>query len=677
MYSIDQIKTKINWAMLSGNPEPEAIELLAAHEDKINWWILSGNPAPEAIELLAAHEDKIDWMKLSGNPAPEAIELLAAHEDKIDWTTLSGNPAAIKLVAAHEDEIDWYELSGNPAPEALELLKGNKDEINYLRLAGNTAPEAIELLAAHDGYVDWSELSRSLAPEAIELVAAHEDEIDWYELSGNPAPGAIELLKKNQDKIDWESLSANPAPEALELLLANPEILEIINWEYLSGNPAPEALELLAAHEDKIDWWALSGNPKLFELVEMLRQNELLEAMQINCLYNDATRRCRIRRDGVQENDYRCIYQNNRCVISERGQRIDIRDTVTTLVEEARLGMVPDRMVDGYYTYGEVDLDVTEKMHDIIKLFNDTRTYASANHIAIRPGLPDIFNIFITDMRNFILYIPTLREQLRDKPLGAIGLFGPLGQLRGRYDLEQGTQYYILNLTTTVIFDKVLHTENARDFGDPEDFPAFIMNMVETCFDNLYGYLFKTDGNLMTNVDSINVVLSNWTELLTSIPGGACLENILNTWIEMFQGPVIDLRIHQNETKAENLTRILNSIRNHLCKTSINLNSNRRIYGDMSLEEKIPLGISYIVNVLDGPNPWEEGDYTIPEGLVEILVSNNIIGAQVSDGTIEPEDLIEQLKGIGPPWGGVPYELVGEEDMNDIRERCVETGYWR
>ena len=69
-----------------------------------------------------------------------------------------------------------------------------------------------------------------------------------------------------------------------------------------------------------------------------------------------------------------------------------------------------------YYTYDEADLDVTEKMYDIIKLFNDTRTYASANHIAIRPGLPDIFNIFITDTRNFILYIPTLREQLRFLP---------------------------------------------------------------------------------------------------------------------------------------------------------------------------------------------------------------------------------------------------------------------
>ena len=462
-------------------------------------------------------------------------------------------------------------------------------------------------------------------------------------------------------------------------------------------------VELLVPELDML----YNNQARLRQLIIVME--EAREARQINCLYNDATRRCRIRRDGVQENDNRCIYQNNRCVISDRGQRLNraeldrnyarlvddiiqgpyaihvprvrpgqvIRDTVTTLVEEARLGMVPDRMVNGYYTYGEVDLDVTEKMHDIIKLFNDTRTYASANHIAIRPRLPDIFNMFITDMRNFILYIPTLREQLRHKPLGAIGLFGPLGQLRGRYDLEQGTQYYILNLTTTVIFDKVLHTENARDFGDPEDFPAFIMNMVETCFDNLYGYFFKSDGNLMTNVDSINVVLSNWTELLTSIPGGACLENILNTWIEMFQGPVIDLRIHQNETKAENLRRILNSIRNHLCKTSINLNSNRRIYGDMSLEEKIPLGISYIVNVLDGPNPWEDGDYTIPEGLVEILVSNNIIGSQVSDGIIEPEDLIEQLKGIGPPWGGVPSELVGEEDMNDIRERCVEAGYWR
>ena len=77
----------------------------------------------------------------------------------------------------------------------------------------------------------------------------------------------------------------------------------------------------------------LSGNPKLFELVEMLRQNELLEAIQAELDRNY------VRPVGdIVQGPY-AIH-----VPRVRPEQV-IRDTVTTLVEKARLGMVPDRMV--------------------------------------------------------------------------------------------------------------------------------------------------------------------------------------------------------------------------------------------------------------------------------------------------------------------------------------------
>jgi hypothetical protein len=43
--------------------------LWRANKTKINWQFLSGNPNPEAIELLKENQKKIDWSYLSGNPA--------------------------------------------------------------------------------------------------------------------------------------------------------------------------------------------------------------------------------------------------------------------------------------------------------------------------------------------------------------------------------------------------------------------------------------------------------------------------------------------------------------------------------------------------------------------------------------------------------------------------------
>ena len=82
---------RINWANLSSNTNPEAIELLKKKRRKISWGKLSANSS--AIKLLKETPTKIKWNWLSENPNPEAIELLKANPKKIDWKELSGNPA--------------------------------------------------------------------------------------------------------------------------------------------------------------------------------------------------------------------------------------------------------------------------------------------------------------------------------------------------------------------------------------------------------------------------------------------------------------------------------------------------------------------------------------------------------------------------------------------------------
>ena len=405
-------------------------------------------------------------------------------------------------------------------------------------------------------------------------------------------------------------------------------------------------------------------------------------------MFNEPTRRCRIRRDGVQENDVRCIYNNGRCKQigvaprrrRRRGQELlePIRRNVNDLAIIDYLNR-HDAPIGEYRTYALAipnpqQLDSTAKLQDMLLLFREARTYAVDNGIRLRPPASTVFTDWIISMRNFILYIPQLREILRGQALGA---FNNIGGLRNRLDLIPGTQYHTLNLTSMAIFNKVLHTENALDFGRPEDFPDFLINIIETCFDNLYAYLFFNNGRIMTHIQSINTALTNWTELITTISGGACLENILNMWIEMFQGPVIDLMVNPEQTKVENLARILVSIKNYLCRSAINLNANIRIREDMNLDQKIPIGIDWILNKVNGPDPYSDEEYHIPDNILTILRENNVIGSRVSNGYIELRDVQENINALGPPWGGIPRGDVTDEDRYVIREGCIDAGYWR
>ena len=226
---------KINWSWLSGNTNPRAIEMLKTHSHLIDWRVLSANPA--AIDMLKSKiekeskmnerqleklKDKIDWDMLSQNPNPEAIKILKANPENINLDFLSANPAAIDILKANTDDISWYELSANTNPEAIELLKTKFYKINWELLSAN--PAGIDLLKSYPGNIKWNYLSQN--PNAIKMLKKKIDEenkmpeykledledfqkISWEMLSSNPA--AIDLLEANKDKTRLRWLSENPA----------------------------------------------------------------------------------------------------------------------------------------------------------------------------------------------------------------------------------------------------------------------------------------------------------------------------------------------------------------------------------------------------------------------------------------------------------------------------------
>ena len=226
---------KINWSWLSGNTNPRAIEMLKTHSHSIDWRILSANPA--AIDMLKNKiekeskmnerqleklKDKIDWDMLSQNPNPEAIKILKANPDNINLDFLSANPAAIDILKANTDDICWYELSANTNPEAIELLKTKFYKINWELLSAN--PAGIDLLKDYPGNIKWNYLSQN--PNAIKMLKKKIDEenkmseykledledfqkISWEMLSSNP--NAIDLLEANKNKTRLRWLSENPA----------------------------------------------------------------------------------------------------------------------------------------------------------------------------------------------------------------------------------------------------------------------------------------------------------------------------------------------------------------------------------------------------------------------------------------------------------------------------------
>jgi hypothetical protein len=107
---------------------------------------------------------------------------------------------------------------------------------------------------------------------ALYFLMENNIEINYYSLSGNTNPIAIQLLKEelkvNPDtRIDWGALSKNP--KAMKILKAN---RDKIVWAYLCFNTNPEAMKLIE-EEIKI-------NPEHINF-ENLATNETQEAMKL------------------------------------------------------------------------------------------------------------------------------------------------------------------------------------------------------------------------------------------------------------------------------------------------------------------------------------------------------------------------------------------------------------
>lgn len=355
--SLPKNKKHINYHQLSKNASPKAIELLRdkiieekglspeefaklEKYEKINWKILSKNP--EAIEILTSPEnyDNIYWKGLSSNPNPKAIKMLLLDKnfDFIDLYEFSRNPcnSAIKYLNANQDFVDWDGLCENTNPKAIPIIKEKVLEerkllpteyenliykVNWRKLSSN--PNAIELIIMRIN--DESKLSED---EYMSLKLQYK--IDWDALSLNPSifilfkPKAkaksitatrilpsslispkvkakaytspIRALSTNLkgmnkdnlknvyvlrhgiplDKLNWNYLSKNP--KAIDLLEKQIEIERHlskeeydrlpykINWPSLCSNP--NAIDLLDANQDKIDWSVLSYNPNAIHLLE-------------------------------------------------------------------------------------------------------------------------------------------------------------------------------------------------------------------------------------------------------------------------------------------------------------------------------------------------------------------------------------------------------------------------
>lgn len=225
------VTKRINWEAFCCNPHPETISILKEKmkEDKTNmelyrpelyihWSSLSRNTSNEAIAFLSLkkNRDNIDWWVLSGNTNPEAIKLLKAF--------IFENPENPNLAEAITDNfprVDWYSICRNEnAMDIIKVVKTQADLMKWGAFMSNTNLEAIKIIEdkikEDPSKIFWAELSRN--PSAIAILLANPGNIRWYTFSANTnntMPGAMELLMEkmkedvNGNILDWDKLSAN------------------------------------------------------------------------------------------------------------------------------------------------------------------------------------------------------------------------------------------------------------------------------------------------------------------------------------------------------------------------------------------------------------------------------------------------------------------------------------
>lgn len=175
--------------------------LIEEHIDEISSFNISMlYQNPNTLHLLSLFlPKKIDWAYLSSNTNPNAIQLLRENIDKIDWKLLSENESAIDILTEHQDKIVWSKLARNS--NAYELILLNMDKFDIFDLCYNTNPKIIKLIEERLDTLDlWGPLSAN--PAAIKILEKNQDKIEWYWFSQNPA-----IFEFNYKKVATQRMS--------------------------------------------------------------------------------------------------------------------------------------------------------------------------------------------------------------------------------------------------------------------------------------------------------------------------------------------------------------------------------------------------------------------------------------------------------------------------------------
>jgi len=294
-----------------------------------------------------------------------------------------------------------------------------------------------------------------------------------------------------------------------------------------------------------------------------------------------------------------------------------------------------DNTVDNQYTN---KLTVFMKIADIFSLINYVIYEKKKSSMADYTEYQIYINPFIEFMTGLIKLfenIPEIRKKIKNKPM----CFKSKPKIVTHCSkCDEKSVLRILNSEIHKITGKVLHCELALDavnrVSQPiKMYPEIIFSMAENTTDIVYSNLFTYEGNKLNTLEESRLKLLLYTRpIVGAITSGGCFENSLrNLSEEVFTSNVI-FEIDSEDTVVINISNNINILLHYLCKNSLDYKYNNSIKPWTAMEEKLGLGINWILDHFDNQ-----------EGLIRILKENNIIGRKCSDGIITEESVKETI----------------------------------
>jgi len=227
-------------------------------------------------------ESKLDIYSLNLNPL--AIDYLKDNPDKIVWSLLSLNENAVELLIdiKNRDKITWSCLSKNENDEIVNLIlkDENINKLNLYMLNNNNNPKIIEYLIKPENFhkIQFDKFLGNFysAKYILENKNLFIDNYYFTYICNNPNPILIDLFKKNFNKLNWYLISRNPLLMDIIKDLDENEYINKIDWVSLSLNRDIRAITFLYKYPSKINKFNLLLNPTAIQI--MIKNKEKIDS---------------------------------------------------------------------------------------------------------------------------------------------------------------------------------------------------------------------------------------------------------------------------------------------------------------------------------------------------------------------------------------------------------------